>query len=271
MMLQPGPTPYLLLKSSTHDAYAELERLTTITGISRMQIAAIVAQAHGPWLLHLGTRERINVLQALSGMYAVLGYPRKEAYILREVLGSVLDLIVCGREEGGARAPAVGLGIRGATPIVGTASQGTVGIRENESADGNESVLRIVKYICGVHGIDLEAVKLLGAEAVAERLAQKDKHRDSTVDEDFAEQLDDFAGPTQEPFGWPELQIGIVREAIAVAEALPGAYLFLTVCGYAHLQRFEYGCRLSRSRTVLIVITEDITSSHEPKRPASPL
>ena len=33
---------------------------------------------------------------------------------------------------------------------------------------------------------------------------------------------DDDLQALQEPFGWPELQIGIVREAIAVAEALPG-------------------------------------------------
>jgi hypothetical protein len=30
--------------------------------------------------------------------------------------------------------------------------------------------------------------------------------------------VDGFA----EPYGWPELQIGVVREAVAVAEALPG-------------------------------------------------
>ncbi|KAH9951944.1 TRAPP II complex [Amylocystis lapponica] len=221
-LLQPGPTPYMPLPNSTpRDAYAELERLTTITGISRTQIAAVVAQAHGPWLLHLGARERIGVLQALAGMYAVLGYPRKEAYILREVLGSVLDLIVCGREESGGRAGGVGLGIRGAAPFGGAANMGTVGVRENESAEGNESVLRIVKHVCGVHGIDLEAVRLLGPEAVAERRARIDKRGDGAVDGDIAEQLDDLAEPMQEPFGWPELQIGIVREAIAVAEALP--------------------------------------------------
>ena len=39
------------------------------------------------------------------------------------------------------------------------------------------------------------------------------------------EEEDDFIAHA-EPYGWPELQIGIVREAIAVAEALPGMWLF---------------------------------------------
>ncbi|KAJ3779437.1 hypothetical protein GGU10DRAFT_230519, partial [Lentinula aff. detonsa] len=34
----------------------------------------------------------------------------------------------------------------------------------------------------------------------------------------------------REPFGWPELQIGVVRESVAVAEALPD---FLAVAQYA--------------------------------------
>jgi hypothetical protein len=31
--------------------------------------------------------------------------------------------------------------------------------------------------------------------------------------------LDDLL---EDPYGWPELQIGIIREALSVAEALPG-------------------------------------------------
>lgn len=203
------------------DVVTELEKFSLSSKIQRSQVAEIASQSHGPWLLHLDTRERIIVLQTLAVTYAALGYARKEAYILREVLGSLLDLVVCGREESSARTPSIGLGIRGPSPLNGSTSQGTVGIRENESTDGNESVLRIVKHICKVHGIDLEAVKLLSPDAVAARHSRGDRL-------DGEESVDELTGwedaslePLQDPFGWPELQIGIVREAIAVAEALP--------------------------------------------------
>lgn len=189
-------------------SYNSLERLTSITGISRSMIATVLAQAHGPWLLHLGPRERISVLENVAATYGILGYLRKEAYVLREVLGCVMDLVVCGREEEGhAKIAGAGLGIQGVHLGDGQ-NQGTVGVRTNDNTEGNESVLRIVKRICGVHGINLEAVKVFANFGLAEPQASTEEDDESDAPED--------------PYGWPELQIGIVREAIAVAEALPG-------------------------------------------------
>ncbi|KZT67733.1 hypothetical protein DAEQUDRAFT_792472 [Daedalea quercina L-15889] len=213
-MVHPGLNPYLPSSSaSTKASYADLERLTTITGITRTQIAGILAQVHGPWLLHLAARERIGTLQTVAGMFGALGYLRKEAYILRELLGSIMDLIVCGREENsGARASGAGLGIRGTLVGSSSTTSGTVGVRENPRVEGNDSILRIIKHICRVHGVDIESVKLvdigtLGTTATCNAA-------DDAEEEDLSESPAD-------PFGWPELQIGIIREAIAVAEALP--------------------------------------------------
>ncbi|KAI0341607.1 hypothetical protein BDW22DRAFT_1358429 [Trametopsis cervina] len=187
-------------------SYGTFERLTLATGISRGAIAEVLAQAHGPWLLHLGTRERIAILEHLAAIYGILGYQRKEAYLLREVLGCVMDMIVCGRDEtGGARIAGAGLGIQGVD--VGSGTQGSVGIRTNDSTEGNDSMLRVVKHICRVHGVDLEAVKLK---------TQQDRPTSAP-----SGTVDDDSDLPEEPYGWPELQIGIVREAIAVAEALP--------------------------------------------------
>ncbi|KAI0703613.1 TRAPP II complex [Cytidiella melzeri] len=211
LLAVPPPT---LLEDTVTDAkkmkrmsYGAFQRLTTATGISRSMIADILSQSHGPWLLHLGTRERITILEHVAAMYGILGYQRKEAYVLREVLGCVMDLIVCGREEtGGSRIAGTGLGIQGVD--VGNGSQGSVGIRTNDNTIGNDSVLRVVKHICKVHGIDLEAVKL---ESHPDHSSQPLPTHDTAVDTNLF----------QDTFGWPELQIGIVREAIAVAEALP--------------------------------------------------
>ncbi|KAI0362223.1 hypothetical protein OH77DRAFT_1416447 [Trametes cingulata] len=225
-MIQPGPSPFLpatlsnnaspTSASSARNTFAALERLTSITGISRAQIAASLSQAHGPWLLHLDARERVRTLQYVAAMFGSLGHVRKEAYVLREVLGCVMDLIVCGRDEraaGSARVQSAGMTARNSS-LGGGAAQGTVGIRENERTEGNESILRIVKHVCRVHGVDLEAVKLLDAGASNRDSLQFQDSEDVELDEDLVQSA-------REPYGWPELQIGIIREAIAVAEALP--------------------------------------------------
>ncbi|KZT09435.1 uncharacterized protein LAESUDRAFT_694916 [Laetiporus sulphureus 93-53] len=230
-LVHPGPHPYTLPVSADTStnadgvtitvkapprelSYADMERLTTISGISRSQIASVLAQIHGPWLLHLDARERINTLQTVAGMFGVLGYLRKEAYILRELLGSVMDLIVCGRDEGG-RTSNPGLGIQRNGSEDHTSNHATVGVRENQRDEGNDAMLRIVKHVCRVHGVDLEAVKLVDISA---RHSQPGVEEQDVSDE-IAEQEEEQS--VDDPFGWPELQIGIVREAIAVAEALP--------------------------------------------------
>lgn len=225
-MLQPGASPYLppTLSHIEHNTWLNLERLTSVTGISRSMIASVLAQAHGPWLLHLGPRERLAVLETMAGIYACLGYKRKEAYILREVLGCIMDLLVCGREEnrGAPRpSPGAGLGIRGIN--LGDRSAGAVGVRHNDSVEGNESVLRLLKYVCKVLGIDLEAVKLVNpqTEGPANAGEEGEERKDAVA---ALQADDDYSEPAQDIYGWPELQVGVVREAIAVAESLPGEY-----------------------------------------------
>lgn len=227
-MLQPGPTPYLppTLSHEALTSWANLERLSTLSGVPRSSISAILAQVHGPWLLHLGPRERISILENTASLYACLGYRRKEAYILREVLGCILDLIVCGREEDGfSRLSSVplpaGLGIQGLNS--GSSNQrGNVGIRFSENIDGNESVLKLLKYVCKVLGINLDAVRLV--ENSDENSADQQGANTSIEDE--------MATEFMEPYGWPELQVGVVREAVAVAEALPGTFsqIFVQDC-----------------------------------------
>ncbi|KAG5727958.1 Transport protein particle subunit [Termitomyces sp. T112] len=222
VMLQPGPKPYLPpTLSKDENSWAHLERLSSVSGISRAYIASTISQIHGPWLLHLGARERIAILEATSSLYACLGYRRKEAYILREVLGCILDLMVCGREEDGlSRMSSVpgtsGLGIQGMNSSSGGGWSG-VGVRMSESSDGNNSILELLKYVCKVLGINLDAVKLVGVNPNSDLPSV-------AANEDTSLSYDDYDSETfenVESYGWPELQVGVVREAVAVAEALP--------------------------------------------------
>lgn len=220
-MLQPGLKPYIppTMTDDSDSKWLVLERLTTLTGISRSTISGILGQLHGPWLLHLGQRERIAVLEAAASLYSCLGYHRKEAYILREVLGCLLDLMVCGREEDGlTQTPNIpqsaGLGIHNVHPVPGT-DLGSVAVRLSESVAGNESILRLLSHICRILGINLESVGL--SDATETRAVENPSSLDD-YDEDIVQEL-------KEPLGWPELQVGVVREAVAVAEALPGTSL----------------------------------------------
>ncbi|KAJ7046805.1 TRAPP II complex [Mycena alexandri] len=226
-MLQPGPTPYLppTLSHEGLTSWAHLERLSTLSGISRSNISTVLSQVHGPWLLHLGPRERISILENTASLYACLGYRRKEAYILREVLGCILDLIVCGREEDGfSRLSSVplpaGLGIQGPNSSGSSQRGGNVGVRFSENMDGNESVLKLLKYVCKVLGINLDAVRLL----------ENSEANSAPVETSTTSIEDEIATEFSEPYGWPELQVGVVREAVAVAEALPD---YLAVAQFA--------------------------------------
>ncbi|CAE6523362.1 unnamed protein product [Rhizoctonia solani] len=201
---------------------APLLRMSTITQISRAQIANVAGQAHGPWLQHLQPRDRIRALTQLATLYACLGFRRKEVYILRELLACIVDLIICAREETGAivstgrmsmvsdanenRAtgwPGVGANQPGEI----SESTGEIGVRIAETTEGNESILRIAKYICEIYGVDVSRVQI-GLEDVST----------GAGDGGGADDEIELESPR---FGWREVQVGVVREAVQIAEALP--------------------------------------------------
>lgn len=225
-MLQPGATSHWQ-KVISDNSWINLERLSVITGITRSQIAGTVSQAHGPWLLHLGPRERLIVLQSMASIYCCLGYRRKEAYVLREVISCVMDLVVCGRDEdhqirrtdvGSAGLVVHTAGLQNGDDNTPT-SNGSLAFRPNENLQGNQSVLKVFTYACKALGVDLESVNVAAPPNIEE---------DGDVDSNIVpfETLS-LAESLNNSFGWPELQVGVVREAIAVAEALPGQWISL--------------------------------------------
>ncbi|KLO10669.1 Trs120-domain-containing protein [Schizopora paradoxa] len=173
----------------------------------RSDISASLSQAHGPWILHLGPREKIDVLRFIASLYESLLYRRKEAYILRELVSCLMDLFVHGREESrsaslvSSRTSLDGSGERGDR-------EGEVGVREADDVTGNSSIIEIVKYACKVHGVDLGCVQFSdnSGHPPGRSLSSSSRSRKSI---------------SNCHFGWPELQIGLVREALAIAEGLP--------------------------------------------------
>ncbi|KIJ44069.1 hypothetical protein M422DRAFT_252562 [Sphaerobolus stellatus SS14] len=214
-MIHPGLPPAFVPSrpSDTH-----LTRMSSLTGISRTQIANTVAQAHGPFMLHLEPHDRIRLLQYMATIYSCLGFRRKEVYFLRELLSTVMDVLVCSREEASKNT-------RDRNSILGVPETANVGLRETESLEGNESIIGLIKYICEVHGIDLTNVKLFDPDADIMQAGSDDETMDGCK--------------TQ--YGWSDLQVGIVREAVAIVEALPD---------YATVAQFDLSA-LKALRTVL--------------------
>lgn len=204
-----------IFKSAT-PSEADMFRMSMITNISRSQIATTLAQAHGPFIMHLKPHDRIRVLSLQALIYRCLGYRRKEAFLLRETLSVVLDLIVSGRKSSRtptSKTPTTGLGIsmlQSSTPFEG---YGAVGIRELENVEGNQSILSMVHYLCGIHGINLQAVKILSGDDDLDSIGQH-SIPDGKLD----------APLERNTYGWAELQVGVIREAVAIAQELPGEF-----------------------------------------------
>lgn len=220
-MLQPGATSYWQ-KVMSDNSWVYLERLSVITGITRSQIAGTISQAHGPWLLHLGPQERLVVLQSMANIYGCMGYRRKEAYILREVISCIMDLVVCGRDEdyqlrrsdlGSAGLVVRTVGLQNGDDGTPTGN-GSLAFRPNENMQGNQSILKVLIYACKALGVDLESVKV----ATPPNAQERGNVEPDIVPFDALSLIESL----NNSFGWPELQVGVVREAIAIAEALPG-------------------------------------------------
>ncbi|KAI6109782.1 TRAPP II complex [Pisolithus sp. B1] len=221
-MLQPDPTSYLR-KIISDNSVVGLERLSAITGITRCQIANTLSQAHGPWLLHLGPHERLVTLQSIAGIYNCLGFKRKEVYVLREVVSCIMDLVVCGRgEDEQLRRSDLGSVGSTASPEPAefddseTPKLGNVGVRRKENLEGNQSILKLLNYACRVLGVNLESVNPAPRET-----REKPNTSNSEAESGLQWEGADASETLRVRFGWPELQVGVIREAVAVAEALP--------------------------------------------------
>lgn len=211
------------VSSSSALSQVEAYRLYMSAFLTRTMVSNAVAQVHGPHLLHLHPHDRLHILNSMASAYSYLGLRRKEAYILREVLATVMDLLVTSRDEflyTTTKSPPTvnghtpGLAIQGVKSLPNSPAKrptgGTVGVRPGMSTEGNAGVLKVVQYVCETYGLDLARVKLM---------------KRGTAEETSNDEQDDLDS-SLELFGWPELQIGVVREAVAVAEALPGMVFY---------------------------------------------
>lgn len=186
---------------------ASVQKDSITPSIGRSDVAAALGLSHGPWILHLGPRERIEVLRHMAKRYSDLQYRRKETYILRELLACIMDCIVQGREEG--------KGSSGSSTEMNTTPRqnvGDVAFREADKNIGNSGILSLIRYVCGVHGINLVSVDLTSDTDSGKSIQQpKPRLTNSLRQKTLMPQ-----------YSWIEIQVGLIREALAIAESLPG-------------------------------------------------
>jgi trafficking protein particle complex subunit 9 len=186
-----------------------------------------LSQAHGPFLMHLQQPDQIRIFSTLASLYSCIGFKRKEALVLREVQAAIMDLIVCGRDEHRSNLGRESLSNESKIYLfdrdrdkdrdTGQSVSGALGVRETEDVEGNISIVRLAKCIAEVYGVDIACIRVM--DVASEAPTTEGSHPIGPL-----EPTDMMGRPH---FGWPELQIGVVRETVAVAEALPGQWSWI--------------------------------------------
>lgn len=192
-----------------------LALLSSRSQLTRYSVLGHAEQARAPHYRAMTKIEQLNLHVEVTWLARWLDLPRKEAYFSREVVKRVGIMIVEGREEIGrlvgeksaarlskskevalAEEASVGLGLD-----MAVASPQAVAVRRKESTEGNFGVMALFERASSIMGLDL----LPSA---------------SSMDQSLRAQR----------FGWPELQVGMMKEGIAVAEALPDHPSVIKLC-----------------------------------------
>jgi hypothetical protein len=254
--LLPAPLPMLYtacaLRSArlaSHLLFASPNPFPTLPRPSKSDVGRLVSKAHGPWLGLLERKERLAMQAVMVRLMRQLGFGRREGLLCREIGLGLVDGIIEGRkkwrreqelEEEAGDAGGGGEGMttrrvssRGAPggPNGGSMGggggramerEGSVAVKVEEvgGKEGNESVLALIKKTLEGYGVDLEDDVFEPKPAIKGGSLAENAEGD---DRKLRGWRDD-AQEGRARFGWPELQLKCLRDAIGVAEVLPGPF-----------------------------------------------
>lgn len=214
---------------------AQLTSLAPSNTVPRSSIATWVSLAYGPHLASLSLSIHLRVTSEIATLFGRIGYRRKESFVLRE-LAALCGEAVAGRgievfnadptsfanepilEEdesgdiGTAATPPPRTQINPLLLPGGGGERGASIVRTTSDPAGNESIIRIAEKVCDAFGIVVVPK--------APRRMDKQEKRKSLMQGRPIEIQESGQGH----FGWPSLQVGVLRDAIGIAEALPGSF-----------------------------------------------
>lgn len=224
------PLPRLKGEETTSAEQARLARMSSLSAsntVPRSDIAEWISLAHVSQLASLNLPIRLKVLGEISSLFGRIGYRRKESFVLREIAA------LCG-------AGVIGKGVEIFTPVEtsrpntatstifeeipgaestferrsstaggGKEKKSSSAVRTTSDSAGNECVIQLVEKVCDAFGI--EVVPRAKERKMEDKLSKTIQRRQ-------------YGGGNngKQPFGWPLLQAGVLKDAIAIAEALPG-------------------------------------------------
>ncbi|GAA5989707.1 hypothetical protein JCM5350_007364 [Sporobolomyces pararoseus] len=198
---------------------AQLASLAPSNTVPRSSIALWISSAYSPHLATLSLPIRLRITSEVANLFGRIGYRRKEAFVLRE-LAALCAEGVAGRSievfpVGSSTTSGVGgSGINGVpSPILeedgATTSRSKPAsiVRTTTTTVGNDSIIRLSERVCTAFGIQV-APKATGG---------KKGKRMSVMQGRALEITENGTGS----FGWPQLQVGVLKDSIAIAETLP--------------------------------------------------
>ncbi|GAA6003089.1 hypothetical protein JCM10207_001980 [Rhodosporidiobolus poonsookiae] len=227
-----SPTSPSVHSPSTGTAQARAARLTSFSPantVPRSTIAQWISSAYSPYLALLALPSRLRVTAEIASLFGRIGYRRKEAFVLRElaalcaegVAGKSIEVFPAAaghpativEESDDSRStatpPSSALQPNGkGRPSPHRLASGSV-VRTASDPAGNESIVRVTEKVCEAFGI-VVAPKVSREEARVEK-------RKSLIQGRTLEILESEVGG----FGWPGLQVSVLKDAIGIAEALP--------------------------------------------------
>lgn len=236
------PPPRLRGEAKTSEEQARSARLTSLAPsntVPRSTIASWLSLAYNPQLASLALPIRLRVTGEIASIFGRIGYRRKESFVLRELAALCGDGVggkrieVLGHNEGpggGAKLRSDTIPEEGEDEVARVLSPTSNGnsrggfrdctktasidlkhssVRTTTDSAGNESVIRLSEKVCEAFGIE-----------VIPGIAKKGGSRKSVMQGSHIESSE--SGKNR--FGWPVLQVGVLRDAISIAEALPGTF-----------------------------------------------
>lgn len=214
---------------------ARLTSLSPSNTVPRSSIATWISNAYSPHLSQLALPIRLSLTAEIASLFGRIGYRRKEAFVLRELAALCAEGVAGKSVEvfdaaGPARPSPVAEGDdRSSTtspptsatlqpngkgrPSPFRAASGSI-VRTTSDPAGNESIVRITEKVCEAFGIRV-------APRVPREHAKEEK-RKSLIQGRSLEIMEHEVGT----FGWPGLQVGVLKDAISIAESLPGPFTF---------------------------------------------
>ncbi|KAI8063251.1 TRAPP II complex [Gongronella butleri] len=178
----------------------------------RFEIAEWVMRIWSVPLNTLPLLDQINLTTQMSTVLSTIGYQRKAAWCMHESIHCMLPLLI--------------------------QSRATLSNAKDAANAGNKQsghgILQVLKRICDVYGIGEKHVQDGGALDAMDAQARGQDHASATASQSSLQEME------QQRMGWALLQIDVLRQCIAISEALPdyGSMLYYTTVLLKNLYQY---------------------------------